>query len=118
MTPDELRALADAATPGPWSIASWDELAVTATVDDSQNPGKVVESSVADSWDEHDARLIVLAPSLARDHAALLDWAERARAWIEDAGDVEIAAPYPMDVWREMVARREALLAEMQERPS
>lgn len=95
MTPDELRALADAATPGPWAYEMIDrgEAQVGLVWDDDDQPiagqigpddGTVVEH-VAEITNNRDAALIALAPVLARDHAALRDWAERAAEGIERA---------------------------------
>ena len=56
MTPDELRALADAATPGPWQF--W-----TDSVADGVRIGSYTVNFGAQTAD---ARLIALAPDLAR----------------------------------------------------
>jgi len=74
MTPDELRALADAATPGPWEweydehgdyggLCS-DELWVLTTA--MRHKGGDDFVSHIDLLDIHDALLIALAPDLAR----------------------------------------------------
>lgn len=75
MTPDELDALAAAATPGPW-VCSTDSIIVSDKWFD--NDDHSLKNLVASAERYHDANLIALAPTLARDHAALLRWAEKA----------------------------------------
>jgi hypothetical protein len=80
MTPDELRSLADEATPGPWNIHdSGSHIYI--------ENGVVLVTQIDashDRWEqrglvEKDARLIALAPDLARLCAEMgeaLDWIE------------------------------------------
>ena len=90
MTPEELRALADAATPGPWEVDAhddsldvrgpehaaatiWIHLAGPMTMGEDAVP-EVKARALAD------ARLIALAPDLAEQCAGLgeaLEWIER-----------------------------------------
>lgn len=59
-----LRALADAATPGPWMGGSyWDEMYGKLKFEVVQDPGDVI---VAVRMREEDAMLAALAPELAR----------------------------------------------------
>lgn len=95
MTPDDLDALADAATPGPWW---WDSYATVYMPE--ANEGDPVIAKVSTGYDgteymaegTHNARLIALAPTLARDLAALQRWAEKAAEAM--APYVEHAAPH------------------------
>lgn len=99
MTPDELRALADAATPGPWAYEMIDrgEAQVGLVWDDDDQPiagqigpddGTVVEH-VAEITNNRDAALIALAPVLAREVADLRDWAERSAETLQRLKDGE-----------------------------
>lgn len=89
MTPDDLDRLADEATPGPWAYEQIERgpAQVGLVWDDDDEPlsgaivpddGTVIEC-VAEVERGDDARLIALAPTLAREHAALLRWADQAR---------------------------------------
>lgn len=76
MTPDELRALADNASPGPWKFLDFEP-----GVWDARNESLVQIEEYGECACfrlTEDARLIALAPTLARELADLREWADKA----------------------------------------
>lgn len=113
MTPDELDRLADEATPGPWYDGGYDEGAHW--IHGGGPAGSQSERGVAGTFGLPtetskspiplaNARLIALAPTLAREHAALLRWADQARRVLGEL----VAKPYRAD---ERAQEMSALLA-------
>ena len=105
MTPDELRAIRDAATPGPWS---WNE-ARFGTREWLQVGPPVPSSAIADLslGHEADAALIALAPELASLLADAIEALERADSYLFNT-PLEGA----LDRWgevRDVLARFQAL---------
>lgn len=84
MTPDELDALAAEATRGPWKHDP-----VNGYVGPVEGDEFMPVVADVDIFSPADGALIALAPTLARDHAALLRWAEKAETTLRWMLDVE-----------------------------
>jgi hypothetical protein len=99
VTPAGLRALADAATPGPWKIQP-----NQAAVFDSEMRRPICSTWGERMYGSNRALIAALGPDAAR---LLAD----AMEWIEEAGSVEVAPSFGRDEWRRLVVNRNALLA-------
>lgn len=71
LTPDELEHLADEAAPGPWEVVESSGDVFVGMLWNEKGWYDVDSSDLR----MQEARLIALAPTLARQHAALLRWA-------------------------------------------